>query len=228
MRAWQISIAALMGVTTVSMIFLFSDRTWLIVLTAGIAAIYLMSYFVTRNLPSGITAMMEANTIRLDGSTSQRRFDIEKRSASKLRHGLFVIFLIALFPTVFLLWIVNTEVIPLSIGFNSVKEMAVSTDGSNGTLRLQEAAFDSWKSKVKLSPDSETHKKLLKTYWPAIVAAAIAWLMFCAVCVRSAYFQMLKDLKDSVQRRAEGYKHIDRAKYFELSASTELTNSQMS
>ena len=82
MRVWQFSLAALMGVTTISMILLFSDQKWLIVLTAAVAVIYFMSYFVTRNLPSGIAAIMEGNAIRLDGSVSQRFMENEHQIVS--------------------------------------------------------------------------------------------------------------------------------------------------
>ena len=159
MRVFQFTLASCMGVFTVGTICLFSDQQWLIALTATVATIYLSAHLVTKHLPSGITAMIQANCMRLDGSVSYRRTKIEKKATFRLKIDLFVLLLIVFFPTAFLFWLANAKLIPISL-LTRWATLIFFERILIPVCKIEEVAFDIWKRHANSPLDRETYKRL--------------------------------------------------------------------
>lgn len=213
MRIFQFSLAGCLGVFTVGSIFLFSDQNWLIALTATVATIYISAHLVTKNLPSGITAMMQANCLRLDGSVSNRRTQIEKKAAFRLKIDLFVALLTAFFPTAYLFWLFNAELIPFSARIDAISNIDFSQADIKSRLRDHEVAFTNWKQQTRSSLDHDTFKQSLLRYWATLIMFAVAWLAACCYFIRSSYFHLLKNLRLDVTERFLNYQDVDRSRF---------------
>ena len=207
MRVFQFTLASCMGVFTVGTICLFSDQQWLIALTATVATIYLSAHLVTKHLPSGITAMMQANCMRLDGSVSNRRTQIEKKATFRLKIDLFVLLLIVFFPTAFLFWLANAKLIPIS--FDAMGNIDFFRAGINPSWQDEEVAFDIWKRHANSPLDRETYKRLVFRFWSVMIVVAAAWLVACCYLVRSGYIHLLKHLRSDVRLRFQHYQALD-------------------
>ena len=141
---------------------------------------------------------------------SARRARIEEKAVQKVRLDVLFALLLILLPNNLLLWYVNSEVIPLSIGFDAMASIRSSDARWKDNLRDEEQDLDRWAESRSLSPsDLKQRKQMLWRYWPLILVGGVIWIAVSFSAFALAYWHSLRELKSSIEYRAEKYALLD-------------------
>ena len=173
-------------------------------------AVFFCAEVLVHNLPKAIQRSIQDNGRRADGTKSSRRARIEEKAVRKVARDIVFALVLVLVPTNLLLWYVNSEVIPLSIGFDAIASMRSSEAEWKENLRDEERELDRWAESRRLSTaDLSQRKQTLWRSWPLILVGAVVWggVSFSAFAV--AYWHSLRELKASIEYRAEKYALLD-------------------
>ena len=84
----------------------------LLAIVLEVVAILVCIELLMRNLPRAIRHSVSQNAIRIDGSFSKRREQIEKRALAKFRWNLVTVFALVFSPTTVLLFGIHAFVFP--------------------------------------------------------------------------------------------------------------------
>jgi hypothetical protein len=189
------------------------SENWLIGFVAcGCLVLLISAEVLTRNLPSPIVKAMNSNCQRHDGSISPKRTNVEQRVLRKLRRDFLWLLACVMAPSLFLVWFVGSQVVPLSIGASALTSMSSSRSEWKAKLSDEAIEFDRWKEKAQLFGDGETHKRFLWRYWPLIVIAGIAWFATSFVILKTGYIRLLRQASHLADKRGGHYVLRDLAK----------------
>ncbi len=194
-----------------STLFVFGE-SWFTLFVFELAVVYLISEILVTSLPSKLHDELTRNCIRVDGSWSNRRERLESNAVNKLRWDIRVVLALILIPTTLLVWVVDQEVIPLSLGVDALITAGTAKDLNRGAMRKEESQFDSWKQSKSGIIETEAQKRFLWRYWPVGVVAAVLWVGFCWTLLKSSYVQQLKTLDRGLHERRWEYTLQDRAR----------------
>lgn len=173
----------------------------------SVTAIWFMAELLTISIPKSIVELQFKNCIRMDGSWSNGREAIERRSVGKFRYSIATILFMLAFPTLFGLWITNREIIPLSIGFDAVTSISGSREDSKANLVDEGKAFDRWHGDLSSSRrfSADDHKRFLWDSMPVFFVIAGVWALVVATIISRCYLTGLKELRKNVLSRGEDY-----------------------
>lgn len=174
-----------------------------------------MSEFLVGYLPSQIEDRLQRNCIRMDGSWSYRREELENKAVNKLRWDIRVVFLMIMIPTTLLIWLFDREVAPISIGFSAVSKVSVPSEDLKKDLRAEEHQFDTWAERNAGSLDADKHKRFLWKAWPVIAMVGLVWLGACGLLIQQMFIYQLKDLVKGIEERKWEYTLVDRSRSVE-------------
>lgn len=193
--------------------------TWLLI---ELLLVFLFVRLLIGNLPFAIRKAQMHNCVRADGTWSDRREAIEDRELSRLYNNMFGACLLLLIPTHALIWYVDSEVIPISIGFDALMSWAGNETDWKANLDDEQREMGRWWKRRSLSAESlEDHKQFLWDYWPAILTGFAIWMAIGFTYLWKTYYQSLKELEHSIFDRAQQYRLCDFAR-FEQPASVRL------
>lgn len=173
--------------------------------------ILLCGELLTMALPRSLWGRSVANCIRVDGSWSSGRTSVERMSLSKFRLNLVFVMLLCAVPSMFGLWVLNRDVIPLGLGIDAMGAMSVDADQWKSNLRGHEQQFGRWQKSSSLASglDADQHKRVLWHSWPLFVAGGILWCIAIFTVVAKYYIYCLRQFKASVYSRANEYRWKD-------------------
>lgn len=206
----QFTIAAIMALTALVAALIRWKHVMVTVAIIELIVAYVCVEVLATQLPSTITKSIEENGRRPDGSKSVRRTRAEQKAIGRLRGELVLALLIIALPTNALLWLVNSEVMPISVGVSAASSFRFSGEAWKKELPAEERAFEGWGRQKRLSPSSiASRKRMLWRYWPLVVFAGFVWLAISLAIIKSTYFNALKDLAASIEYRRQQNRLID-------------------
>jgi len=189
--------------------------SWVSIFIFELAAVYLMSEFLVGHLPSQIEDQLQRNCVRMDGSWSCRREELEGKAVNKLRWDIRVVFLMIMIPTTLLIWLFDREVAPISIGFSAVSKISVPGERWKENLEDEEQRFDAWVERSDGSFDTDGHKRFLWKAWPVIALIGLVWLVSCGLLIQRMFIYQLNDLAKGIEERKWEYTLVDRSRSVE-------------
>ncbi len=203
-------VTALVVTALVAVLLQLWSKSWLTIVIIDVVVAVSSIELLKRNLPNAIQKSLVANCKRANGSWSSRRARAEAKAVRKLQLDLLLVLSLVLLSMNAIVWFVDTEVVPLSVGWNAVGSFQLSEQAWKDNLRDEEEQFDLWGERNRLSPsDLRDRKQMLWHYWPAVVAVGLGWIAVAFAIIKGAYFLSLKELSDSIQHRTQQYKMLD-------------------
>lgn len=167
---------------------------------------YFVIEVLMRNLPRGIEKSIRFNSKRQNGSWSSRRAQIEREAVLKVRRDLSITLATIVLVTNAMVWMFNSEVIPISIGMNVLSEVGSTEFRAN--IESEEARFEKWAWRKSIS-DVDGRKRILAQFWPYILACVLMWFVGCFLILKASYFYSLRQLADSIEHRRALYRWRD-------------------
>ena len=215
----QFTIGAIMVLTALVAALIRWKHLLVTIAIIELIVVYVCVEVLVTQLPRTISKSIERNCRRSDGSRSARRARAEQRAVSQLRSELVLAFAIVVLPTNALLWLLNSEVIPISVGVSAISSFRFSEATWKEELSTEERELEEWGRRKQISPSSiESRKRTLWRYWPLLVIAGFTWCAVAAAIIKSAYFHALKDLAASIEYRRQQNKLVDLSRTEETSA----------
>lgn len=184
---------------------------------AGLGSVLICTEILTRNLPKGISQQMENNCIRADGSWSNRRADFEKSVARKTFRKILVLLLVILIPSLFLLWLFDQQVAPISVGAQALAGYEVSEADWKANLTGAEQSLEKWHHRSIWFRNVESHKRFLWRCWPLLIGGWIFWLGLCCLILRNGYLSILKKVNSDAKYREHLYRQRDLSRVIDQS-----------
>lgn len=212
MRSDQISVRGLLVIVTLCAIALSPARlvTWLLI---ELLLIFVFVRLLIGNVPFALRRAQMHNCVRADGSWSENREAVENSELSRLSNNMYGACLLLLIPTHLLIWYVNSEVIPISVGIDAMASWAVSESDWKANLRDEQRELGRWWKRRSLSTGAlENHKQFLWNYWPAMLLGFASWIALGFSYLWKTYYQSLKELEHSIYERAQQYRLRDFAR----------------
>ena len=210
----RFSLLCLFGVLTVCacvLAYIRPDRSLLSgpgpasILTLEALAALAVVEVLSRSLPAAIRRARDANCIRLDGSWSAAREQIERSALWKLRLNLLAASALAALPVNVTLYAVHTQVIPLPLAVEAASVARVPASDWLAELRTQ-GILDRYE---RLPNTNENTKRMLRQFWPIVVMLCLLAAAFGFSLFRSAHLASLNELMASIASRASGYELHD-------------------
>jgi len=184
------------------------SESWFTIVFIDVVVACLSVEVLRRNLPRSVRTAIATNCRRPDGSWSPRRERAENKAVRKLQCDLLVVVVVVLLATNALIWTVDSEVIPLSIGMDAVGSFRLT--GWRESLADEVQQFELWGQQQRMSSaEVETRKRILWQCWPAFILIGLGWMALAFSIVQAAYFFAIKELADSIRNRAEQYRTLD-------------------
>lgn len=179
--------------------------------TIGVAVtLLLVVELLAHNLPTAIRSGITANCRRPDGSWSIRRERVEANAVTKLRNDLLIVITMLVLTSHGMIWLVDTEVIPLSIGSAALSKLQPSADEWRANLDDEQEQYGRWLQNKGFSQEAiHTRMEMLWEFWPGVMVIGLGWTGLVFSVVRGVYFRGLHDLYDSIQFRRLQYQLRD-------------------
>lgn len=219
----QFSITSLLCLTAIVGVLLAKGESWLTLILIEATIVFVSIEVLVGNLPRMIHKILDSNCRRRDGSWSKRREQIELKAVKHLRWDLGVVIVMILAPTTFMIWIVDREVVPLSIGVDAMLSFAPSNAKWKAELVDEEIRFDKWKKNTGNRMNAETHKRAIWQCWPLLLLAGVGWLAACCAVLKMTYLGMLKEMLSKARLRREQYMLYDLGQTWEPTATPTKT-----
>jgi len=191
-------------------LFTFGE-SWLSLIVFELVVVYICGEVLVANLPAKLRDDIRLNCIRMDGTLSTKRQSLEKTALAKLRWDIRIVLLLVFAPTTMLIWIIDREVVPVTIGFDALVDIRRTAATGDEDLTSTKSSFEKWKTSNSNGLSVDEHKALLKQVWILLVIGAIVWLATCWFLVRSSYIRQLKEFANRIQTRRQEYSLYDRA-----------------
>lgn len=205
-------LAVIAGVAAVLAGFAFRVP-WEVQFLAGLwLAILFSADLLVRHLPEIIQEVQIGNGHRHNGSCSLGRQSVEQVAREKLRCSFVYLLTLLVFPNLFVLWLANREVVPITIAVEAATQFHPDQDVWKSAIKTgaAEQQFSHWKQSTShRAPNSETHKRALWRCWPVLVVAFPVWIAICCGLAREYYMFLLKQFDRSARFRAERYFYRD-------------------
>ncbi len=207
---------AFVALMCVGSLLLFGE-SWVTLFVIGISTIFVLSELLVAMLPSRIRGDIQKNCIRLDGSWSRRREHAEMFALDKLRWDIRCMLALLLVPTFLGLWLFDRQVMPISLGIDSVLAFEMDGNKHRENLEVVEDSFNKEMSENLGFGDRTQHKQALRDFWPAIILGWMFWFAFCWYAIQACYIRELRELVKAISNRRWEYRLYDRAQSDEWS-----------
>jgi hypothetical protein len=166
-----------------------------------------------RNLPRAILASIDDNSVRMDGTYSQRRAIIEKMAQRKLRWDLLFSFGFIVAPSNILLYGIHAYVIPLPVATDAVAAIRYST--TERTMEIRDrgvsSRFAKWQANNGVSNpvEARSRKQLVRDSWTILAGLGAIWIALSLQVLKSTYFSALRELAVGIRWRSKQYDSCD-------------------
>ena len=230
MRFWnRLTCGRVFGGTICVAILLFGlGIAWFSIFLFELVVVYVISEFLVGHLPSQIQDQLQRNCVRMDGSWSKQRERYEDKSVNKLRWDIRVTFLLVMIPTTLVVWLIDREVAPLSIGLSAASDISVSGEQWKSNLKDEEHEFDLWAKRSLGNYDASRHKRFLWEAWPCMAMIGVGWLAASGLVIQRMYIYQLKDLVKGIETRKWEYTLLDRSRSYEWGDKSMATDKKRS
>jgi hypothetical protein len=199
------------------LILSYFGASWITLLAFVLTIIFVLSELLVSNLPRLLCSELKKNCIRMDGTWSRRRERLELQAVNKVRWDVRVVFLLVLIPTAAMLWLVDQEIAPISIGIDAIASFQGSPEAWKANLASEESQFEQWSASKSNGVNTENHKRLLWQYWPLLILGTTMWIGLCWHLIKSSYVRQLKLLSQGIGERRWEYVLADRVRSTEWS-----------
>lgn len=201
-------------------------NNWLLaVAIIEVVAVYVCTEVLTSNLPRTIQKSVASNCNRPDGSRSARRSCHEEKAMGRLRGELIIAFIIVMLASNAVLWFVNTEVIPISVGFDAIGSFRFSEQAWKRELKWEEQQFEEWGRERRFLPSElQSRKRMLWRFWPVAILAALGWIAIAFSIIKNTYFHAFNDFAGSAEFRRVQNRQRDISKAAERSEDLRLSS----
>lgn len=205
--------AVFLTIAGIALLFSNGLSFWFLLLVTELFAIYVCVELLTQQMPATLRAQSQANCYRLDGTRSHRREFRELRSLRKVRSDLWAVFLTVAFIGTGGLFLIHTQVFPISLVPDVVSAAVDNPADIKGGLRqrnVDRKFFSSARSSSRSSKDEINQQmRQLWMIWPVVLGLAVAGLVACLSLIRYTYLRTLSEFHLKVSTRATEYLNLD-------------------
>lgn len=205
--------AAVLAIAAVALLFSVRLSIWLLLLGAQLIAIYVCVEILTQRIPASLRKQSQDNCYRLDGTRSSRRASRERKGVRKIRSDLWAAFLVVAFIGTSGVFLIDTQVLPLSLGTEVVSALFDDPADFKGALRQRHVddKFFQWSRRTSTGSNADIAQQTQRLWmlWPAILALGVASLVACVALIRYTYLRSLREFHDKVNARATEYLNLD-------------------
>ena len=158
--------------------------------------------------PKSVLKLQFQNCIRLDGSWSQGRQNAEATKQLKLFREIVFAITVVVVPTIFTLWIVNRDIVPIDIGVKLAadKISRPANQQANIDAMAKESINNWYDNKLTSKPGGrKNYRGWLKNLSPFMLIAACLWFFGCVLFVGKFYIYSIDQLRRSAITRGQAY-----------------------